>query len=536
MATTACSAADRAFASFEPLLSVSSKDLDEVSEQAGMSDEEGSGSSSSSSEEEGDEQPIQLPVRRGGKGLMMLARDAAAASSSSSSSSTTDTVELTQLVVAPAPAVLAPSSASALVVAPTAHFNSPEDIFRAFATMTHCQAQSQTQFLTYTTHFQRNMLDMQAQQAELQTKQETLQDKQEVMQQSIEKMERTMQDMREENTAVKNNRELRLLLEFIVQYGMDSVRGVVVAFPFVVEGALCLVVNVPLLFGAMKAFIPHQLTAAATAQKGKKTKSSGWTRRDVFVQLLKLEFLDYKKCHNKNELFDLFESVFGVEERHAKRNNLDNYVVLLADKLLYAYRTCKENHTFLKPWVERDVMAQRFKGGLSKVISEDAAEWKADDEPALDTKMAWGHEVQKEVLRSKGVRLFYQRMYELAGTGGSSSSSAAPAPPPPDLGTEALMAEKWKRPFHFMGLKPVFRKTRSRQYLFEGRQRGEEDDALSSGGEAQADEGEEDSSDSEEASCEDAGASYNQPGFARKQPRVTLEELPARKKMRKSSK
>jgi hypothetical protein len=399
--------------------------------------------------------------------------------------------------------------------------------------MTHCQSQFQTQFLTYTTHFQRNMLDMQTQQVELQTKQETLQDKQEVMQQSIEKMERTMQEMREENTAVKNNRELRLLLEFIVHYGMDSVRGIVAAFPFMVEGALCLVVNVPLLFGAMKAFIPHQLTAAAaSSNKGKKSKSSGWTRRDVLVQLLKLEFLDYKKCHNKNELFDMFEAVFGAEERHAKRNNMDNYVVLLADKLFYAYRTCKENHTFLKPWAERDVLAQRFKGGLSKVINEDAAEWKSDDEPALDVKMAWGHEVQKEVLRTKAVRLFYKRMYELAAAAGESGCGR-------DSATEELMAEKWKRPFHFMGLKPVFRKVRSRQYLYEGRQRGDQDDVVSGEDEAGEEGDDQSSSGNEEEEEERRGSAFGQ-----KRPRIALEavaQLPPhesqeRKKMRKSSK
>ena len=351
-----------------------------------------------------------------------------------------------------------------LTVAPSATFNSAEDIFRAFATMTHNQSQFQSQFMAYTGQFQSNMLQLQRKQATLQEEQATLQEEQkhlqvnqEKMQESIEKMERTMQEMREENAAAKKNAILRLMIEFMVTYGMDSQRGIVVAFPFIVEGALCLVVSVPLLLHAMKAFIPHQLTASS-ASMPKRGKSTGWTRADVRAQLIQLDFLNYKNSYMRDELFDQFESVFAVAEKATKpkRNtHLDSYVPLYADKFFHAYRTCKEYHTFIKPWKEGEVESQKMKGGLTTVIStasmtanvapsygdEEEEEEGGGRQQHLDGKMAWGHEVQKEVLRRGAIRQFYKQMYELA------------AGPSPEM--QALVAQKWMKPFHFMGLKPV---------------------------------------------------------------------------------
>jgi regulator of replication initiation timing len=364
---------------------------------------------------------------------------------------------------APSPPAPMPTT---LTVAPTATFNSAEDIFRAFATMTHNQSQFQSQFMAYTGQFQSNMLQLQRKQATLQEEQATLQEEQkhlqvnqEKMKESIEKMERTMQEMREENAAVKKNAILRLMIEFMVTYGMDSQRGIVVAFPFIVEGALCLVVSVPLLLHAMKAFIPHQLTASS-ASMPKRGKSTGWTRADVRAQLIQLDFLNYKNSYMRDELFDQFESVFAVAEKASKpkRNtHLDNYVPLYADKFFHAYRTCKEYHTFIKPWKEGEVTSQKMKGGLTTVIStasmtanvapvygddeEEGGEQEEAWQEHLNGKMAWGHEVQKEVLRRGAIRQFYKQMYELA------------AGPSPEM--QALVAQKWMKPFHFMGLKPV---------------------------------------------------------------------------------
>jgi len=474
--------------------------LNESGSESGSESESGSGSESGSEED----CPIRLPAIPAGtsRALMwpgkgqrqveeeeeadvvptqVVCASGAGSGSSSSSSSTFSSgaavpvagpVVETALTVARAP-LPPPPMPTTLTVAPTATFNSAEDIFRAFATMTHNQSQFQSQFMAYTGQFQSNMLQLQRKQATLQEEQATLQEEQkhlqvnqEKMQESIEKMERTMQEMREENAAVKKNAILRLMIEFMVTYGMDSQRGIVVAFPFVVEGALCLVVSVPLLLHAMKAFIPHQLTASS-ASMPKRGKSTGWTRADVRAQLIQLDFLNYKNSYMRDELFDQFESVFAVPEKATKpkRNtHLDSYVPLYADKFFHAYRTCKEYHTFIKPWKAGEVESQKMKGGLTTVIStasmtanvaplygdeeEEGGEGGGEEggeargrQPHLDGKMAWGHEVQKEVLRRGAIRQFYKQMYELA------------AGPSPEM--QALVAQKWMKPFHFMGLKPV---------------------------------------------------------------------------------
>lgn len=457
-------------------------DVDAVSENALDDSKSGSGSESESgsgsgSDSDGEDSPIRLPaipthsVRPPmwpGKGMRSPARE-----------EQEEVAEVVSTQLVPVSSGSSSSCAppqSALAIAPTATFNSAEDIFRAFATMTHHQAQFQSQFIAYTGQFQSNMLQIQSEQAALQREQATLQreqkhlqSKQEKMQESIEKMERSMQEMREENAAVKKNAVLRLILEFLVTYGLDSQRGIVVAFPFVIEGALCLVVSVPLLLHAMKAFIPHQLTASSASMQ-KRGKSSGWTRADVRSQLIQLDFLNYKNSYMRDQLFDQFESVFGVVEKTSKRGtHIDSYVPLYADKFFHAYRTCKEYHTFIKPWKEDEVERQKMKGGLTTVIStasmtagmrpdlgEDDEEEEEDGgrerDERLDNKMAWGYEVQKEVLRRGAIRMFYKQMYELA---------AGPSPE-----TQALVAQKWMKPFHFMGLKPVVGATvRSRRFL-----------------------------------------------------------------------
>lgn len=465
MALTATTLSDRMLLDFEPLISDSHMDADSFSDGAAGAGSESEESEESECEEEQAGRGESMwsgkgrrPREEGDEGVLAT-QLVVHGDSGSSSSSTVPPPPTSSALVVTAP----PAPPQTLVIAPEAQFSSPQDIFRAFATMTHHQMQFQSQFLTYTTQFQSNMLDMQRDQSRLQEKQEHLQTKQEAMQQSLEKMERTMLEMRDENTAVKNNRELRLLLEFIVTYGMDSVRGIVVAFPFMVEDVLCVVVNVPLLFHAMKAFIPGQLKAGGS---NKRTKSPGWTCNDVKVQLHKLEFLDYKKCENREEYFHEFERTFGAVEKDLKRPPLDNYVVLYGDKFYYAYRTCRDNPTFLKPWVERDVVANKCKGGLLKLVDKDAARVHNDDEldAALDTKMAWGHEVQEEVLAAPAVRTFFKRMYELTGTASTQ-----------DAATQALVAEKWTKPFHFMGIKPVMaREVRTRRWLCEHR----EDDSV----------------------------------------------------------
>ena len=457
-------------------------DVDPLSENAlnesGSESESGDSGSESGSEEE--DRPIRLPAIPAGtsraliwpgKGQRQLEEEEEAGEEVVSTqvvcaapAAPAAPVVETALTVARAPSP--PPMPTTLTVAPTATFNSAEDIFRAFATMTHNQSQFQSQFMAYTGQFQSNMLQLQRKQATLQEEQATLQEEQkhlqvnqEKMQESIEKMERTMQEMREENAAVKKNAILRLMIEFMVTYGLDSQRGIVVAFPFVVEGALCLVVSVPLLLHAMKAFIPHQLTASS-ASMPKRGKSTGWTRADVRAQLIQLDFLNYKNSYMRDELFDQFESVFAVAEKATKpkRNtHLDSYVPLYADKFFHAYRTCKEYHTFIKPWKEGEVESQKMKGGLTTVISTASMtanvapsygdEEGGEEEEArgrqqhLDGKMAWGHEVQKEVLRRGAIRQFYKQMYELA------------AGPSPEM--QALVAQKWMKPFHFMGLKPV---------------------------------------------------------------------------------
>jgi hypothetical protein len=239
-------------------------------------------------------------------------------------------------------------------------------------------------------------------------------------------------------SAVKKSRELRLLLEFIVNYGMDSVNGVVVAFPVEINNTLCLVVNVVLLHAAMTALCKSQVSGTS------------WRRKEVHLLLSKLDIVDFRKqASTRGTYYDALQRLFAVN--HASKTKVyDNYVAIEADHFFHAVATAKKSSSQLSPRVERDVKAHLFAASLRKVASVEAAKYDEEDgaQPMLDTKMAWGHEVQREVLCQPAVRRFFKRMYELAEQSGERGFTGG------DLVVPATVWEQSS--FHFFGLAPIF--------------------------------------------------------------------------------
>lgn len=239
-------------------------------------------------------------------------------------------------------------------------------------------------------------------------------------------------------SAVKKSRELRLLLDFIVYYGMDSVNGVVVAFPSEVDRTLCIVVNVVLLHAAMNALCKSQVSAAS------------WRRKEVHLLLSKLDVVDFRKqASTRGTYYDSFQRLFAVE--HSSKSKVyDNYVAIEADHFFHAVATARKSTSQLPARVERDVKTHLFSPPLRKVVSVESSKYDEDDgaQQVLDTKMAWGHEVQREVLTLPVVRRFFKRMYELAEHSGERGFTGQ------DMAVPAAM---WEQPsFHFFGLGAVF--------------------------------------------------------------------------------
>jgi uncharacterized membrane protein YgcG len=265
-----------------------------------------------------------------------------------------------------------------------------------------------------------------------QTRQEVQETRQEVketrqeMEQRMEQFERNLQQIQHGQSEIKqkqnrvacvaDSRTLRALVEFIVDFGMDTTRGHVVAYPVFIDRS-----KKPYV-----AICTHLVFAGMTALF--KTEYSSLNRSTVNTLLRKLDYVQMTK-----ELGKQLTSLFAV--RPLNNQSPDKmFVVVDVEHFWNAYQTCRESAPQLNKRLAREFRVMQATPRC--VWVDDAAKWESDrnKNALLDGKMAWNSQVQREVLESKAVRKFFKCILKLRGGDGQL---------------------ELKSPFHFRGLVPV---------------------------------------------------------------------------------
>lgn len=323
------------------------------------------------------------------------------------------------------------------------------------------------------------------------TRQEVKETRQE-MEQRMEQFERNLQQIQHGQSEIKqkqnrvgcvaDSRTLRALVEYIVDFGMDTTRGHVVAYPVFIDRS-----KKPYV-----AICTHLVFAGMTALF--KAEYSSLNRSTVNTLLRKLDYVQMTK-----ELGKQLTSLFAV--RPLNNQSPDKmFVVVDVEHFWNAYQTCRESAPQLNKRLARDFRVMQATPRC--VWVDDAAKWESDrsKNAVLDGKMAWNSQVQREVLENKAVRKFFKCILKLRGGDGKL---------------------ELKSPFHFRGLVPVSTQecaVKTRQELVLGgrqhKKRKHRDSASDSderdSGEGSTDEG----SGSGEASSSDGECSHGDSGAA----------------------
>ena len=184
--------------------------------------------------------------------------------------------------------------------------------------------------------------------------------------------------------------EIRLCFEFIEKYGCNTTNGYVTYFPVHLSGKSCVSICLPLLNICMKKYYPALVS---------KHKLDIKTLMKWFVRLETIAV-------TSSDVDDTLMQLFGFRGYSTHRANYDSFVTF---ETAYFIKILEQLKNFPSVLMEPEKTLDRHKytDGV-KVMHSTVSK----TDPALHHKMAWGCEVQREVLELQSVREFFQMLQQ----------------------------------------------------------------------------------------------------------------------------
>ncbi len=221
---------------------------------------------------------------------------------------------------------------------------------------------------------------------------------------------------KEEVAVVNDVHELRLVLEFLVRFGMDTTNGYVAAFPVHLCGSLRVAISLSL------------LTLGMTRLFTRTTKKYKLTQINVLKLLIRLQTV----AVDSDELHKVLTPLFAVRPYAKGKRVEDGWVVLDAR---YFVRVIAQVTACPPTLTAPEKAIKSLKYSPSKYVMWSQESMKGANAYDYPNKMAWAFQLQKEVLSLPSVAEFFALV---------------------PCASESKEEEEKKTVFHFRGLECVF--------------------------------------------------------------------------------
>lgn len=202
---------------------------------------------------------------------------------------------------------------------------------------------------------------------------------------------------------VAHEPKTRMLIEFLVRFGMNTRTGIIAAFPVLVESTLRIVICVPLLkIGLMALF-------------NKKASGCSMTVQNRYYNFLFSAMQQFLVEVDRDEVTNAIMPVFPMRFYNDGRANMKDWLVVDVDFFLSAvdYVSRHSVPTLREPEVPVDQL--EWKMGRGKSMPMWDASSRHQPSSSNCNKLAWGCETVREALDTPAVRQYLAKLGHTAG-------------------------------------------------------------------------------------------------------------------------